>query len=294
MNRYKGAITAIVTPFTEKGTVDVPALEQLVEFQITEGIDGIVACGSTGEAATLTIEEYSIVVSTIVKQANGRVPVIAGAGSNDTQKAILFSQLAQKAGAECLLHATPYYNKPTLRGLIAHFQEIAKAVELPIILYNVPSRTGQNVTSTMTLKIVQEVPSIVGIKEASGNISQVMDIIHHAPKNFVVLSGDDALTLPMMVLGAVGCISVVANEVPKEFTAMTHAALDGDWKKAQKIHYHLLDLMNTNFIETNPIPVKTALAAMGKIHEVFRLPLIGMEQKNTDTLLSVLKGLALV
>lgn len=294
MKEFSGAITALVTPFTKKGKVDVQALESLVDFQITEGIDGIVACGSTGEAATLSPEEYSLVVETVVKKVNKRVPVIAGAGSNDTKKAILFSRLAQKAGAECLLHVTPYYNKPTIHGLVAHFTEIAKAVTLPIVLYNVPGRTGLNMTAEATVYIAHEVPYIIGIKEASGKIMQVMDIVQHAPEDFIVLSGDDALTLSMMAIGAQGCISVVANEVPRLFTQMVHSCLNKNFKEAEKIHYLLLDLMNINFIETNPIPVKTALALMGKISENFRLPLVNMETKNKEQLQRVLEGLTLL
>ncbi len=294
MKLYNGAITALVTPFTKNGTVDLEALEELVEFQITEGIDGIVACGSTGEAATLTFDEYSLVVKTVVQKSNGRIPVIAGAGSNDTQKAVAFSTLAKEAGADCLLHVTPYYNKPTTAGLVAHFSEIAKKVNLPIILYNVPGRTGLNMSAAVTARIAREIPQVIGIKEASGNVQQVMDIIHKNLKNFVVLSGDDALTLPMMAVGAVGCISVVSNEVPRAFSEMVHFALNKDFEKAKKIHYRLLDIMNGNFIETNPIPVKTALFLMGKIQEQCRLPLVQMEEANKETLRNILKGLALI
>lgn len=294
MQNYKGAITAIVTPFTKKGAVDIRALKNLVEFQIQNGINGIVACGSTGEAATLNQDEYFLVVKTVVEKTNGRVPVIAGAGSNDTQKAIYFSRLAKKAGAQCLLHVTPYYNKPTPNGLIAHFKSIAQSVNLPIILYNVPGRTGANVMPSIILRIAKEVPEVIGVKEASGNITQVMDLVAHAPKDFSVLSGDDALTLPMMIVGALGCISVVANEAPKDFSEMVRFALDGQWEQAKKLHYKLFDLMNSNFIETNPLPVKTALAAMGKITEHFRLPLVPMEHRNKETLLAVLKEVQLI
>lgn len=294
MKKISGSITALVTPFTPKGEVDTKALKGLVRFQLQNGINGLVPCGSTGEAATMTPEEYEHVVQTVSEETNRKVPIIAGAGSNDTQKAILFSKIAKKAGANMLLHVTPFYNKPTLKGLIAHFKAIANATNLPIIVYNVPGRTGLNLTAQATLSLAKEVENIIGIKEASGNISQIMEILQYAPKDFAVLSGDDALTLPAMILGAVGCISVVSNEAPKEFTHLTQSALEGNWKGARKIHYSLLDLMNINFIETNPIPVKTALFYMGKIKESFRLPLISMEQKNKEKLLSVLKGMNLV
>lgn len=294
MKPFLGAITALVTPFTTTGSVDVVALKKLVTFQIENGINGIVPCGSTGEAATMDLKEYELVVKTVVQQAKKRVPIIAGAGSNDTHKAIVLSKIAKKAGADALLHVTPYYNKPTPTGLVAHFTAIADAVSLPIILYNVPGRTGSNVSATTTIHIAQEVPSVVGVKEASGNIMQMMDIIQGASKDFSVLSGDDAFTLPLMASGGAGCISVIANEIPNEFSQLTSAVLDGDWEKAKKLHYEWLDLMNGNFIETNPQPVKTALALMGKIKEVFRLPLVPMTSKNKETLTQILKKHSLI
>jgi 4-hydroxy-tetrahydrodipicolinate synthase len=294
MKLFTGAITAIVTPFQKDGSLDIPTLREFVRFQIKGGINGIVPCGSTGEAVTMTYEEYATVVATVVDEVKGRIPVIAGAGNNDTQKAVQLSKLAQDAGADALLHVTPYYNKPTPRGLIAHYKAIADATDMPIILYNVPGRTGLNATASVTLQVARAVPQVVGVKEASGSITQMMDIIKAAPKDFSVLSGDDSMTLPLIACGGDGCISVVANEVPKEFNTMTQAALDGDFVKAKRLHYKLLDLMNVNFIETNPIPVKTALALMDKILEVFRLPLVSMEEKNKNTLRTVLKGLELL
>ncbi len=288
MKKFSGAITAIVTPFLPTGEVDVEALKKLVEFQIKSGISGIVPCGSTGEAATLSDEEKGLVIKTVVDQVKKRVPVIAGAGSNDTAKAIKLSQIAKEAGADALLHVTPYYNKPTPKGLMAHFKAIAESVDLPIILYNVPGRTGLNATAEVTLNIAKQVPQVVGVKEASGNINQIMDIIKGASKDFSVLSGDDAITFPVMALGGDGIISVVSNEIPKEMTALTKAALEDNWEKAKKIHFEWLDLMNINFIETNPQPVKTALVLMGKIKEVFRLPLVSMEEKNKEKLKEVL------
>lgn len=292
--KFTGAITAIVTPFLEDGSVDTEALKKLVEFQIKNGISAIVPCGSTGEAATMDFEEMDLVIKTVVEQTKKRVPVIAGAGSNDTQKAIKLSKIAKESGADALLQVTPFYNKPTTKGLMAHFKAIAEATDLPIILYNVPGRTGSNVSAEVTLKIAKEVPQVVGVKEASGNINQIGDIIKGAPKNFSVLSGDDGLTFPVMALGGDGVISVVSNEIPKQMSALVQAALAGNWEKARKLHFMWLDLMNINFVETNPQPVKTALALMGKVKEVFRLPLVTMDEKNKEKVKEVLKNHKLI
>lgn len=294
MKKIRGAITAIVTPFLENGDLDLEALKRLVEFQIKNGINGIVPCGSTGEAATLSDEEKRLVIKTVVEQVKKRVPVIAGAGSNDTKKAVQLSKIAESCGVDALLHVTPYYNKPTPKGLMAHFKAIANSCDLPIILYNVPGRTGSNVTAETTLKIAREVPQVVGVKEASGNIGQIGDIIKGASKSFSVLSGDDSLTFSAMVLGGDGIISVASNEIPKQMSALTQAALAGNWDKARKLHFEWLDLMNANFIETNPQPVKTALALMGKIKEVFRLPLISMDEKNKEKLREVFSNHKLI
>ena len=294
IRKITGAIPAMVTPFDDKKNVDVDALTKLIKFLVKGGISAIVPCGSTGEAATLNLEEYELVVRKTVEVCGGKIPVIAGAGSNDTARAVELSQIAKAAGADALLHVTPYYNKPTNDGLVAHYSEIAKATNMPIIIYNVPGRTGLNITSETTLRIAKEVPEVIGIKEASGNIGQMMEIVKLASRDFSVLSGDDALTLPLIAVGGVGCISVVANEVPGEFTKMVNAALAGDFKKAQALHYRLFDLMNVNFIETNPIPVKTALALMGRIGENFRLPLVPIQAKNKEVLIKTLKNLSLV
>lgn len=289
MKKITGAITALVTPFTKTGKVDVAALKKLVRFQIENGINGIVPCGSTGEAATMTLEEHELVVRIVVEETKKRVPVIAGAGSNDTQKAIHLSKICKKAGADALLHVTPFYNKPTRFGLISHFKAIADAVDMPIIIYNVPGRTGSNVAPDVILEIAKKVPQVVAVKEASGSLPQMMEIVNGASRDFAVLSGDDALTLPLMAVGGVGCISVVANETPKEFTDLVQLALAGDFVGAQKIHYKLFDLMNINFVESNPIPVKTALFMMGKIQESFRLPMTKMSSTNKEKLKEVLK-----
>lgn len=289
MKKITGTLTALITPFKANGEIDVEALKNLVNWQIESGINGLVPCGSTGEAATMDVEDYKLVVETVVQKTAGRVPVIAGATSNDTKKAVEFSKIAKKSGANALLHATPYYNKPMISGLVAHYKEIAKAVDLPIVLYNVPGRTALNLTSAMTLEITKKVDQVVGIKEASGNIIQIMEVIKGAPSYFSTLSGDDAMTLPVMTTGGVGIISVASNEIPAEFSALANAVLEGDYKKAQKIHYEWLDLMNVNFIESNPQPVKTALSMMGKVKEVFRLPLVKMEAKNKLILKKVLQ-----
>src|SRR3989344_4777166 len=302
--KFFGSIPAIVTPFKKNGELDLLALEKLVDYQLDGGVDAIVACGSTGEAATLNDEEYSLVIKTVVEKVSAsrhRVPVVAGAGSNDTKKAIHFSRLAKAAGADGLLHVTPYYNKPTPSGLVLHFKEIAKAVNMPIIIYNVPGRTGSNVSPATIIRVAREVPEVVAVKEASGSLNQMMEIINEAEKNgskelenFVVLSGDDALALSLIALGGRGCISVVCNEVPKLFSKMIHLALEGNIKDASKLHYTMLDLMNVNFIESNPIPVKNALSLMGIITESLRLPLTLLEDKNRPLVEKVLKAMRLI
>ncbi|KKQ21399.1 MAG: Dihydrodipicolinate synthase [Candidatus Nomurabacteria bacterium GW2011_GWA1_37_20] len=296
--KFFGSIPAIVTPFKKNGDLDLPALEKLVAYQLDGGVDGIVVAGSTGEAATLNDEEYVAVVRTVVKKVSGKVPVIAGAGSNDTKKAINFSHLAKSAGADALLHVTPYYNKPTPNGLVLHYKEIAKAVDMPIILYNVPGRTGSNIIPSVIVRIAREVPAVVAVKEASGSLNQMMEIINevtkNGPKDFVVLAGDDAIALPLIALGGKGCISVVCNEVPKLFSDMIHFALENNFREAKKLHYAMLELMNINFIESNPIPVKTALSMMGIISESLRLPLTFIEDKNRTLIQKILRGLKLI
>lgn len=295
--KFLGSIPAIITPFKKNGDLDLPTLKKFVEFQIEGGIDAIVPCGSTGEAATMDEKEYQTVIETVVKQVNGRIPVIAGAGSNDTKKAIRFSEIAKKAGANALLHVTPFYNKPTPNGLVAHFKAVAE-VGLPIVIYNVPGRTGSNVSPAVIIRIAREVPLVKAVKEASGSIIQMMEIVKLAategPEDFSVLSGDDAFTLPLIAAGGHGCISVVCNEVPAQFSEMVHGALSGNWDQAKTLHYQLWDLMTINFIESNPIPVKTALSLMGKIELGLRLPLVPMEEKNKSVLTKTLKELKLI
>ena len=269
----RGCGTALVTPFTRDGSVDERALRALVDWQIEEGIHFLVPCGSTGEAATLSSAEHRRVVSIVVEQARGRVPVCAGAGSNDTRKAIALSQEMKAAGATHLLHVTPMYNKPPQRGLIAHFRAIADAVDLPIVVYNVPGRTGGNMEARTTLELAN-LPNIVAVKEASGNLSQIGDILQRRPAGFSVLSGDDALTMSVMAAGGDGVISVVSNATPRAMAELTSRMAAGDVAGALEIHNRLWSWMQTAFIESNPIPVKRALSMMGRIENVLRLPLV--------------------
>ena len=290
---FRGAATALVTPMQTDGEVDTEALRRLVEFQITNGISALVPVGTTGESATLSHPEHHHVMDVVAEQTNGRVPLIVGAGSNSTREAISLTQHARAIGANAVLSVAPYYNKPTQQGFYEHYRAIVEAVDIPVFIYNVPGRTGSNISADTTLRLA-ELPGIAGIKEASGNIPQVMEILRHRPDNFVVLSGDDALTLPMMALGGDGVISVIANEMPAEFSQMVRLCLDGNFGEARIIHERLLDLMNLNFIDSNPIPVKTALAMMGMITEAFRLPLTPMSSDHRFTLRRCLADLSLL
>jgi 4-hydroxy-tetrahydrodipicolinate synthase len=289
---FHGALTAIVTPF-RNGRLDGPALRKLVEFQIRNGISGIVPCGTTGESATLSYEEHERVIDLVLETSDGRVPVIAGTGSNNTKEAVLLTRYAKKAGADAALLITPYYNKPTQRGLVAHFTEVAGASDIPILLYNVPGRTGVNMTAETVARLA-EVKNIVGVKEASGNLAQICDILQMTPRTFCVLSGDDGLYFPMLALGAKGVISVASNVVPKEMADLYDAFALGQVARAREIHFRLWPLLQALFIETNPVPVKTALAMMGKVREEFRLPLCGMSDGNRKALSKVLSSLKLL
>lgn len=269
----RGCGTAMVTPFARDGSVDERALRGLVDWQIDEGIHFLVPCGSTGEAATLSMAEHRRVVEIVVEQARGRVPICAGAGSNDTRRAIAQSQDMKAVGATHLLHVTPMYNKPPQRGLVAHFRAIAESVDLPIVLYNVPGRTGGNMEARTTLELAK-IPNIVAVKEASGNLAQIGDILHRRPPGFAVLSGDDALTLSVMSGGGEGVISVVSNATPRMMSELTNRMAAGDVYGARALHDRLWSWMQVAFIESNPIPVKRALALMGRIENVLRLPLV--------------------
>lgn len=291
---FRGTGTALVTPFTSDGSVDRNALRKLVEFQIAGKVEAILPTGTTGEAVTLTESEQAKVVEIVVDQANGRVPVIAGAGSNATAKAIDLGKLLIGVGADGILCVAPYYNKPTQEGLFRHFEAIAEAVDAPMIIYNVPGRTSSNIEAHTALRIAEQIPLAAGVKEASGNFTQVMEILRNRPKGFSVWSGDDATTLPFVALGADGVVSVVSNQIPKLFSDMVRLCLKGDFSRALELHYKLLPLMNVNFIESNPIPVKAGLAMMGKIEESFRLPLVPMSSKYRPALRRILKDLHLV
>ena len=272
-NDLRGCGTALVTPFAKDGSVDERALRALVDWQIEEGIHYLVPCGSTGEAATLTMAEHRRVVEVVVEQARGRVPIVAGAGSNDTKRAIALSKEMEAAGATHLLHVSPMYNKPPQRGLIAHFRAIVEATRLPIVIYNVPGRTGGNIEARTTLELAR-VERIIAVKEASGNLGQITDIIHDRPDGFLVLSGDDSLTLPVMSAGGDGIISVVSNATPRPMARLAECMRAGDLAAARALHHQLWSWMHTAFIESNPVPVKFALSAMGRIQNVLRLPLV--------------------
>ncbi len=292
-NRFTGTGTALVTPFRHDGALDERTLHDLIQRQIDAGIDFLVPCGTTGESPTLTREEQLHVVDIAVKLANGKVPVLAGAGGYNTMEVIARAKEFAAIGADGILSVTPYYNKPTQEGLYQHFRAIAEAVPLPIVLYSVQGRTGVNIEPA-TVKRLAEIENIVGIKEASGNVSQIAAILNAVSEDFLVLSGDDAITLPLMALGGRGVISVVSNEIPAEMTQLTRLALQGDFAGARTIHrrYHLL--MEVNFLESNPIPVKAALAEMGLLEPVWRLPLVPPKAENRARIRAVLESLGLV
>lgn len=282
-----GCGTALVTPFTTDGEVDERALRKLVDWQIAEGIHFLVPCGSTGEAATLAAEEQRRVVEIVADEARGRVPIVAGAGSNDTRKAIENSKAMRAAGATHLLHVSPMYSKPPQRGIIAHFRAVADAADLPVVLYNVPGRTASNMDARTTLALAEH-PRIVAVKEASGNLAQVDEILRGRPAGFQVFSGDDSLTLAMMAAGAEGVISVVSNAIPGSMARLTELCRDGDAEGARELHTKLGAWMSVAFIESNPIPVKAALAMMGRIHNVLRLPLVPLAEKHADAVRAAL------
>ncbi len=288
----KGSMVAIVTPFN-KGKVDESALRELINFQIENGTDAIVPCGTTGESATLSYEEHERVVKTTIEAVDGRIPVIAGTGSNSTSETVMLTKEAEKAGADAALLITPYYNKPTQEGLYQHYKMVAEAVDLPLILYNVPGRTSLNMLPE-TVARLSEMTNIVGIKEATGSLKQASDVIALCPDDFIVLSGDDFITLPMLSLGGSGGISVTANIAPFDMASMIDAFEEGNLIEARKLHFKMMPLNNAMFIETNPIPVKTALALMGKIKEEMRLPLTSMAEKGRETLKRTLTDYGLI
>jgi 4-hydroxy-tetrahydrodipicolinate synthase len=289
VKRLVGCGTALVTPFTTSGELDEKALRGLVDWQIAEGIDYLVPCGSTGEAATMSAAEHRRVVEITVEQAKGRVPIVAGAGSNDTAKAVAMSKEMKAAGATHLLHVSPMYNKPPQRGLIEHFKRVADATDLPVVVYNVPGRTGGNIEAKTTLALAN-VPNIVAVKEASGNIGQITDILKDRPSHFSVLSGDDELTLSVMAAGGDGIISVISNATPKAMTQLSALAAKGDFASAKTLHMKLLPWMRAAFIESNPIPVKAAMAMLGKMGNNLRLPLVPLAEQHGEAVRSALRS----
>jgi 4-hydroxy-tetrahydrodipicolinate synthase len=286
---FEGSIVALVTPF-KGGEVDYQALENLIEFHINNHTDAILVCGTTGESPTLTFEEHEKVIEEAVRIARGRIKVIAGTGANATHEAIELSTHAQRVGADACLLVAPYYNKPTQEGLYRHFKAIAKEVSIPIILYNIPSRTGVEIAPETIYRLVKEHENIIGSKESTPNMDRISELKRLLGDNFTILSGDDSLTLPMMALGAKGVISVANNIMPREVKQMVDYALKGDFKKAREMHYYLYELFKVLFIETNPIPVKTACWALGMCEKEFRLPLCEMKPENERKLISVLKA----
>ncbi|MGA2299932.1 MAG: 4-hydroxy-tetrahydrodipicolinate synthase [Candidatus Acidiferrum sp.] len=290
---FTGTGTALVTPFCRDGSLDEPTLRALVKRQIAAGINFLVPCGTTGESPTLTHQEHLRVVEIAVELAKGKVPVLAGAGGYNTAEVITLARELADLGANGILSVTPYYNKPTQEGLYQHFKAIAEAVSLPIILYSVQGRTGVNIEPA-TVGRLSQIANIIGIKEASGNISQMSTILNAVPEDFLVLSGDDAITLPLIALGGRGVISVASNEIPAQMTSLTQHALAGDFAGAREIHRRFLPLMEINFVESNPIPVKAALAQMGLLEPVWRLPLVAPKPENRARIRAVLESLNLI
>jgi len=283
----RGCGTALVTPFRDDGAVDETSLRALVAWQLSQGVHFLVPCGSTGEAATLSSEEHARVVRIVAEEAAGKVPVMAGAGSNDTRRAIAMTAEMQRAGATHLLHVSPAYNKPPQRGIVAHFRAIAEASDLPIIIYNVPGRTASNIEARTTLTLAEH-PRIVGIKEASGNLAQIEEIIRHRPPGFAVLSGDDGLTLPVMTAGGEGVVSVTSNATPNLVAQLAEACAAGDSARARTLDARLAPWTAAAFVESNPIPVKAALAMMGKVANVLRLPLVPLHERHRGTVRAAL------
>jgi len=289
---FKGSFVAIVTPF-KNGKIDEKAYTDLIDFQIGEGTQGIVPCGTTGESATLSHQEHERVVEITVEIVNKRVPVIAGTGSNSTSEAIMLTRHAKDAGADAALLITPYYNKPTQEGLYQHYKAIAESVNIPQFQYNVPGRTGVNMLPE-TVARLSKIKNIIGIKEATGDMRQVSDVLALCGEDFIVLSGDDFTTFPLLTIGGKGVISVTANVAPRDVAAMCNEFFSGNLKKAKELHYKMRPLNDAMFYETNPIPVKTALSLMGKVSDEMRLPLCPMSEKNLEKLKNIMKGYGLI
>ena len=280
----QGCGTALITPFKQDQSIDEKALRQLVEWQISSGIHFLVPCGTTGETPTLSKDEWLRVIDITIEEAAGRVPIVAGATSNSTAEAVEKArELGRRKGVDAILTASPYYNKPTQEGQYQHFKAIAEAVDKPLVLYSVVGRTAANIEPT-TLGRLARIPNIIAVKEASGNIGQIAEVFNHVPESFLVFSGDDAVTLPVIALGGVGIISVCSNEIPKEMSELTAAALSNDWDKARRLQRQFLRLMQANFLESNPMPVKAVLAMMGRIQEVLRLPMLPVKPETRSKL----------
>src|SRR5712692_10111645 len=291
----RGCATALVTPFKADGAIDEDRVRALVDRQINGGVRLLVPCGTTGESATMTEAEDQRVIALTIEVARGRARVIAGTGSNSTAAAIEYSQRARDLGADAVLQVAPWYNKPTQEGLYAHFRAVAEAIpETPIMLYNVPGSTSSNIAAETVLRLARDCENIVAIKEASGNLSQIMEILRERPANFCVLSGDDAVTLPLIALGAEGIFSVASNEIPDLMSRMTELALVGNWREARALHYRILPLMEVNFIESSPGPVKAAMTMMGLLEENFRLPLVPIQEKSRARVGEVITELGLL
>ena len=290
---FQGSFVALVTPF-RNGQVDEAKLRELVELHVASGTDGLIPCGTTGESPTLSHDEHRQVVEIVVDAARKRVPVVAGTGSNSTREAIELTRHAERAGASGALVVNPYYNKPTQEGLYRHFRAVAEAVSLPIITYNIQGRTAVNVETATMARLARDCQNIVGVKEASGSLDQMSQVIAACGPNFSVLSGDDNITLPLLAIGGHGVVSVIANLVPREVAEMVRAALDGDFKRARELHYRLFPLARAAFLETNPIPIKEAMAMAGMLEPEFRLPMCRMSDANRETLRGILRQYALV
>jgi len=293
LNELRGCGTALVTPFQVDGALDEADLRRLIRRQLKAGIDFLVPCGTTGESPVLAPEEHARVVEITLEEARGKVPVIAGAGGNNTRRVCEQARQMERLGADGILSVSPYYNKPTQEGLFQHYCAVAQATTLPVIVYNVPGRTGSNIEPATLIRLA-EIPNILGVKEASGNIAQISEILRMLAPRFRVISGDDAITLPVMALGACGVISVAANVVPQPMMELVSLADQGDFHAARRLHFRLLPLMRTLFIESSPIPVKAALAALGLIHPIYRLPLVPMRTETHARLMKVLEDLDLL
>ncbi len=290
---FKGSMVAIVTPF-KNGKVDEKILRKLIDFQLKNGTSGIVPCGTTGESATLSFQEHDRVIQVTIEQVRKRILVIAGTGSNSTQEAVMLTMHAAKSGADASLQVSPYYNRPTQKGLYEHFKAVAESVNIPIILYNIASRTGVNIEPETIAKLVRNCKNIAGVKEASGNLDQMSRIKQLCPENFALISGDDSLTLPVLSIGGIGVISVVANIAPRDVADLVSSFEKGNFKKAQEIHYKLSPLIKLMFIETNPIPVKTAMGLLGMCKPDLRLPMCAMSEENLGKLKMALKEYGLL